>query len=488
MITRRKLIKLAAPALILSSREVKAAFSQLQSNSLPIGYPTSLDVTKTFLKDQNGNPISAIGDDASDLWVMLSASQIEQYLVAKRQSGVNIIWVTAVDNLVQSNPEANIEGDFPFSSAKSFTGMASQTAYWNKVKFIGQRCLVNQITMLFMPVFIGLSPTQGYFSSFYNLSSSTIQNYAAFLVSLLGSLPNIIWLLGGDSDPANTTAYGAINTLAVAIKALDSHLMTMEATRFNQSGSLVANGGMSSVDGLTIALGSVPSWLDINWIYNTYATTLSGAQRCYPQGYPCIGGEFGYELETSNGVTMTSMLVRVQGWFSILGGGILGSVNGNGAIWSFNASNGSPCCTSGTPSWQSQLQSVGYLSWQLLWRLLKSRSWYKLVPDIAGSVMTANTGGALTAVCGRTSDAISIICYSQVSQTLSIDMSKITDAGSQVKCWWYDVTSGNFILIGIFANSGIRQFITPGLNNSGDADWTLILDSNAAALPAPGQI
>lgn len=484
MLSRRKFVKLAAPALVtlpFHSRRVRAAFSAAQSsNHVPGRYPCTLDPTKTYLEDQFGDPCLAIGDDASDAWVMLSAAQIDQYLQTRRQMGYNIVWITAVDNLVQSNPEANAEGNFPFSSAKSFTGF--QTPYWNKVDYAMQRALYWGLTVLFMPVFNGTSAADGYWTSFYNLPTATIQAYAAFLVNLLGKYPNLIWLLGGDSDPVNSALATALNTLAVAIKAIDGHLMTMEAARHIQGGSLAPNGGLSSADFHIAAYGSVQSWLDLNWIYQSFTTTLSGAQRCFQQnGLPGIYGEGGYELETSETTFMTGALTRAQAWFSTLGGGTLGSVGGNGAVWSFNAPNGSPCCTSGTPTWQSQLSSVGAVAQQLMANALRSREFWKLAPDKSGVVMTSNTGGAGTAACARASDGRAILTYAS-QQTLTFDMSKITDAGSQVLARWYDPATGAVRAAGLFPNSGSQTFTVP----SDLSDAVLDLVSPAAGFRPPG--
>lgn len=492
MLSRRKFIKLAAPALILPSvpRIARAGFSIAQtSNQVPGSYPVGLDATKTFFVDQFGAPCLAIGDDASDLWEMVTSAQIDQYMIARRQLGYNLLWVTCVDNLVQSNPEANLAGNFPFSSAKSFTGMSGQMAYWNLLAYAFQSAAKQGISLALMPAFIGLSPTQGYYSSYYGLSSATRQAYLSFLVGLIGNFKNRMWLLGGDADPNNAASYAAMTADGAYLKSIDPNtIITFEACRFLENTNPVPGGGYSSADAAAIAFGSTPSWLDLNWIYKTQATVLAGAQAGYPQGLPCIGGEFGYALETSAGVTMTSVLVRGQGYLSILGGCTTGTIGGNGAIWSFNAPNGSPCCTSGTPSWQSQLTSTasGSGSYQLMSNLFRSRSWQKLVPDRTNVVMTSSTGAAGTVDCARTSDGLSIIAYAQAQMSMTFDMSKITDAGNQAIARWFDPTTGAVRNAGTFTNSGSQIFPTPGVNGAGDPDWVLVIDSVAANFRPPG--
>lgn len=483
MLSRRKFIKLAAPALILPSRKTRAAFSSIQSSAAPNGrYPVALDATKTFLVDQFGAPCFAVGGAPQTAVEMLSAAQIEQFLSNRAQMGYNLQWMICVDNADQTSPEANLAGSSPFSSAASFTNF--QAPYWNFVDYFMQRALYWGQTILFMPEFVGLSlpPGGGYNSLFWSLPTATIQAYASFLVNRYGSYPNLIWLLGGDADPNVAAAYAALDTLATAIKASDSHLMTMEASRVLAAGGNAPNGGYSSVDAHTIAYGAVKSWLDINWVYQTQPTVLSGAQRCYAQGKPCLLGEDWYELSHS----MTSAQIRGEGYFSVTGGCTTGKVFSNGAIWSFNSVKGDPCCTSGSPTWQSQLSSPGSVGQQLMGNLFRSRAWQKLVPDTTNVVMTSNTGGAGTASAARTSDGQSVIAYLSSTQSATFDMSKITDAGSQAIARWFDPTNGAVRNAGTFANSGSQTFTAPGNNGNADTDWVLILDSVAANLRPPG--
>lgn len=445
------------------------------------GFPVALDPTKTFLVDQSANPCFALGDDAFGLVTTLTAAQIELYLSDRASRGINILWWAPVDNIYSPSPPANANGDSPFSGG-NFVGMSSQTAYWNFVDYVMQRCLAYGITVAFNPAFIGLnSGVDGWGSAFWGASSTVLQGYASFLGARYGGYPNIIWLPGGDADPNVSGCYAGINTFAVALKAADTgkHLMMIEAARFSDVIGAAPNGGYSSVDALTLALGSVPSWLDINWVYQTQSTVLSGAQRCYSQGYPCFLGEAWYELENST----TSLSLRGEDYFSILGGCTLGYMFGNGAIWPFNSPNSQTPITT-TPTWQSQLSSQGSTDFQRMGALFRSREWQKLVPDISNVVMTS--GSSNGSACGRTSDGQSIIVYIPSSQTITINMAKITDSGSQANCNWYDPTNGAVTNIGTFANSGSKNFTTPGNNNLGAADWVLVIDSHAAGLRTPG--
>ncbi len=450
----------------------------------PLQFPIALNSDRTAFVDQYGQPCFACGDAPQYLIQQLSKPDIETYLSDRAVRGINVLWMVAADKIYQSNPPNNLAGDSPFSGA-DFTNF--NESYWVYVDYVMQRCLAYGMTVLLMPLFVGLKGTQGYLTSLQDCSDGVIQGYGTFLGNRYKGFPNLIWLIGGDADPNDAAVYAKLDKLATAIKAADPlHLMTMEANYVLETGTRTPNGGYSSVDAHRIAYGSVRSWLDFNWIYQPLESVLSGAQRCYSQGLPCLLGEDWYELEHST----TAAQLRTEGYGAVLGGCTLGRLFGNGAIWSFNSANAGNGINAGPPIWQSQLNSAGSVGQQLLGKLFRSRSFHLLAPDISNAVMTAGAAGG--SICARTSDGETIIAYLPSSQTfwdklisrnrtVTIDMSRITDAANLANCNWYNPGTGAVTTIGNFTNSGLRRFTSP---DSGD--WVLVIDSAAANLGAPG--
>ena len=436
-------------------------------------FPIALNSTRTAFVDQFGRPCFACGEDAAYLNEQLFKSDIEVYLSDRAARGFNMIWLIPVDKVYQNNPPNDAYGNAPFAGA-DFTNF--NEAYWNYVDHVMRRCLAYGITVLLMPLFVGLSDSKGFLKSLKGSSDAVIQDYGTFLANRYKSFPNLIWLLGGDADPYDSAAYRKLDKLAMAIKAVDpTRLMTMEAARFRESGINAPNGGYSSVDAHLIAYGSVKSWLDFNWVYQTGPTVTSGAQRCYMQGLPCLLGEDWYEREHSE----TAQGLRQEGYGAILCGCTLGRLSGNQQIWSFNSPNAGVGTTN--PSWQSQLGSPGSVGQQLLGKLFRSRSFHLLVPDISNVVM--KVGSSSGSVCARTSDGQTIIVYLPSSQTVTIDMSKITDAGRMANCNWYNPTTGASAAIGNFVNSGDRNFISPDLN-----DWVLVINFSRRTIQGAGHM
>src|ERR1700678_1957714 len=275
------------------------------------GYPVGLNAAKTCFVDQNGNPCFALGDDAFGLVTTLTSAQVDQYLSDRASKGINIIWWAPVDNTYSPSPPTDANGDSPFSGG-DFLGMSSQTAYWNFVDYVMQRCLVWGITVAFNPMFVGLNGTSGYLNSVQAASTATLQGYAQFIAARYGTYQNLIWLIGGDCDPNISGLYSQINIFATALKSADpgNHLFMLEACRNSNIIGTVPNGGYSSVDALVLALGSVPSWLSVNWVYPLGPDVLASSQRCYTQGYPTFLGEAWYELEHTP--TTTPLFMRGQ--------------------------------------------------------------------------------------------------------------------------------------------------------------------------------
>ena len=70
-----------------------------------------------------------------------------------------------------------------------------------------------------------------------------------------------------------------------------------------------------------------------------------------------------------------------------------------------------------------------------------------------------------------------MLCYTPVAHTLTVDMTKMN---ASTTARWFDPVNGTYTDISgsPFANSGTRNFTTPGANSAGDGDWVLALESH----------
>jgi Protein of unknown function (DUF4038)/Putative collagen-binding domain of a collagenase/Putative Ig domain/Immunoglobulin I-set domain len=432
---------------------------------------------KYLVNTITGKPVFVVGDDAFDLAVMLDSSDVSTYLNDRASRGFNAIWVGAVDGPAgdgySANPPKNFYGYAPFDGA-DFTN--EDANYWSNVDSVVSEAQSVGITVFLNPFFPGNGSEAGYVNSALNASDATMSAYGTFLGQRYSGYTNIVWLLGGDSLPSTSGLYKKLNDVGAAIAAADpNHLITLEACE-----QCVTN-GYNSVQAYQAQSLAVPSWLTINWAYPQLTTTIAAAQNAYNQSpflAPLCGENF-YELENS----LTELNVRYEQYSEILSGCYVGRIFGNGAIWSFNSPNGGSCCTSGSPSWQSQLGSAGSLSQEYQGRLFSSREHWLLVPDINHTVVTAGYGSGLTTTtAARTSDGQTIIAYipNGNATAITVAMNQITSSSSTVQAWWFNPSSGVATNAGTFSNSGSRSFTAPS-----SSDWVLVLDDASVNLPTP---
>jgi hypothetical protein len=452
------------------------------AETVPSRQLMTLDPTRKFLINSITNkPVFITGDDAWSLEVQLSDVDAQYYLADRQARGFNAIWVGLADNTYSNHPPKDFYGNVPFNGA-DFSD--ENPAYWKRVDQTLSWAAARGITVLASPAFVGYGCKNGYCESYRNSSISVLSAYGKFLGNRYKGFSNIIWLIGGDADPADRDVQAKLYALAKGIKSADDvHLMTTENYR-----------GSSSED-----VWSGSPWLDLDALYLKPLDIPAKANADYQAGnYPVFMMEDWYEGDHS----MTELDVRKEGYWAVLSGCTLGRVFGNSRIWNFNWPE--------APSdpWKGQLGSVGSVGQSILGKLFRSREHWLLVSDVHHTVMTAGydsrpsldlakehlrsvvyqlpfrTGSNLS-VAARTSDGKTIIAYipNGNGATVTVDMSKITDAASQTKCWWFNPRDGSNILIGNLAANRAHEFTPPDAD-----DWVLVIDSAAANLPPPGSM
>lgn len=401
-------------------------------------------------------PVFITGEDAFSLQSQLSDDDIQFYLNDRASRGFNAIWVALADNYYSNNPPRDFYGNAPFNGA-DFTN--ENSAYWSRVDQTLNWAAARGITVLANPAFVGYACVGGYCESYRRTSASVISAYGKFLGSRYRNYSNVIWLIGGDADPRDTNTQSKLVALASGIRSADTvHLITTESYR-----------GYSSED-----VWSGAHWLDLDALYELPTSIPSRANADYKAGaYPVFMLEDWYEGDHS----MTELAIREEGYWAVLEGATVGRVFGNHAIWNFSW----PGITK--DPWKDELGAAGSQGQVWLGKLFRSREHWKLVPDINHQVMTAGygAGGALS-VAARTSDGQTIIAYvpNGNATTVTIDMTKITDAKSRANCWWFDPRSGSTKPAGAFKTEGSRRFTPPDSD-----DWVLVIDAVQANLGPP---
>jgi len=415
-----------------------------------------------FLINTTSNkPVFITGEDAYSMEIQLPDSDVETYLADRASRGFNLIWVSLIDNIYGAHAPADFYGDSPFTGAAFST---PNETYFAHMDYLFQRAAAYGITVLLTPVYLGYGcdGTQGWCLAVQAASEATMTGWGAYVGNRYKNFNNIIYMIGGDTDPGQTSGVKAkMNDVATAITAADpNHLITAHNMR-GESAQDVWNGY---------------PWLTLNDIYEQPANISSRTQVNYQRvgALPQFLVEDWYEGEHS----MTESGVREEGYWAVLSGCTLGRLFGNYAIWDFSL----PSIT--TDPWKAQLNSQGSVGQSWLGKFFRSREHWKLMPDFDHLVATAGYGsGSSLTITAITSDGQTIISYipNGNSTTLTVNMSQVVSTSKTIRGWWFNPSSGATTDIGIFTNTGTHNFTPPDSN-----DWVLVLDDDAANLEAPG--
>lgn len=417
----------------------------------------TLNRTGKYLVNQvTGKPTFITGDAPQTIFVEVSDADVELYLKDRASRKFNALWVLPVDKADQTNAPKNFYGQTPFDGP-DFTH--EDAAYWAHVDHVLERIKAYSMVAVIDPGFVGVNSSAGYYASYLTTSDEVMRAYGAWIGKRYRDYPNIIWSLGGDACMKESVIYRKLNDVAQGILSVDpNHLLTLEACR-QQS---------------TMDAWSQSTPMNLNWVYPTYTTSQA---RCAhdasrSDALPALVGEDWYEGEHE----MNPLRIREEAYWAALSGCTLGRLFGNNAIWSM----GGPQDKMGQ-TWKSQLASAGSVSEQWQGALMRSREFWKLVPDASNSVLTGGIGtGTSISVAACTSEGQSCLVYDPVGNAQNPQVA-LSHFPGVVHAWWFNPSNGTATDFGKFPNHGTKTFSPP--NRS---DWVLVLDLDSARLPMPG--
>ena len=419
-------------------------------------YPLKAIPGNRYLTDMNGYPFFWSGDAAWSLIAQLSSGDAGLYLENRQEKGFTVIMVSLIEHKFSSNPPANYYGELPFHG-KAFT--SPNEKYFAHADSVIESASRHNIAVLLAPLYLGYDcRDEGWCAEVRNGTESYLYSWGKYVGERYKKFNNIIWLIGGDTDPS--AVKDKVLAMVKGIREKDSiHLFSAH----NQPESMAVTAWPSE------------HWLSVNNVYSYDSAVYinyRNAYTCKPV-MPYFQIESAYENEHNS----TPMELRSYAYWAVLSGA-MGHVFGNCPIWHFGAA---PKWCSNT-DWKSEMNNPGSVSMDFVQRLFRSRSWQTLIPDFENRLITAGYGkwGTKDHVSvALTSDANTLIAYMPSKRSITVDMSRIH--GSKAKCWWYNPSDGRATEIGNYSTSGQATF-TP----DSDGDWVLVIDNVSSNLPAPG--
>ncbi len=421
-------------------------------------FPLSVDSTGRHLVDRNGRPFLLVGDAPWSLVAQLSSEEVDRYLASRQQLGFDLVMVNLLEHYFATNAPSNIYDEPPFTG-EPFT--TPNEAYFARVDQAVRSAAERGIVVLLDPLYLGYKcGREGWCAEVRQASDTQLAWWGRYVGNRYKDFDNIMWLVGGDTDPSPVR--DKVRRFAEAVHAADPrHLITAHNARGQ----------------MAVTPWPDEPWLTVNDIYehtdSVYSSALAAYHIAPPMPY------FLVEADYENAGQTTARTLRSQSYTTVLSGGF-GHILGNCPIWGFDAPTmPTDCRASG---WESQLLSPGALNMLYFERLFTSRHWDLLVPDEDHHAISSGYGTAGQpdfVPAAYASDGSSIIAYLPSARQVTVDGTVLSGSGMNV--WWYDPANG------VASSGGALPTTSPQrLEPPGPGDWVLVVDSPNFTFTAPG--
>jgi hypothetical protein len=461
---------LVVAALVMTSACVASDFGAPSPTSEPAtavsvavpAYPLKVSLNQRFLVDQNDQPVFWSGDTAWSLIAQGTREEVDEYLNDRQRKGFNVILVNLIEAKFGTNAPSNIYGDAPFVQQPFAT---PNEAYFAQADYVIRGAAQRGIAVLLDPLYLGYNcGDEGWCEEVRAASTDVLQSWGKYVGSRYESFDNIVWLIGGDVDPAAAGVQDQVSAFVTGLVGADTcHLITAHNVP-----------GMMAVAPWTGA-----DWLTVNNTYTALASTYQSGQTAY--AYSPTKPFFHIEGYYENEHGITDQQLRAQAYWTLLSGGF-GYLFGNCPIWHFGSA---PGWCGKKVDWKGQLNRSGSIGSVHVAGLFRAHAWEKLVPDWDHSVVTVGYGawGELNYVtAARASDGSLVMAYLPSVRAITVDLARLSGT---VTGRWYDPTNGAYRDIpgSPFENTGSQVFKPAGRNSSGAGDWVLVLEVGQTPLP-----
>lgn len=434
--------------------------------------PKGLRVAEShrYLEYRDGTPFFYLGDTAWELFHRLNREEADRYLANRAAKGFTVIQAVVLAEL-NGLDDPNPYGHRPLIDKDP---AQPNEAYFQHVDYV-----VNRAREL--GLFIGMLPTWGKYwktgSSIFTPENA--KTYGLFLGRRYKGQP-ILWILGGDHNPADARERAIVEALARGLKEGDggSHLIT-----YHPRGP-----------GLSSDYFHEAEWLDFNMYQSSHGARDHDnglfAERDYPliPAKPTLDGEPRYEdipvgfynANADPDLRFDDYDVRQAAYWSLLAGAC-GHTYGNNNVWQMWQPGRKPIIWASTP-WYEVLDRPGASQMTYVRKLFESRPFRKLVPDQSIVLDGPSYGGAKIRAA-RAFDGSFAFVYSPRGEPFTVRMDAIH--APRISQTWFDPREGTAMPLHTTDTSGIQTFVPPSSGRG--HDWLLVLDDATAGFPSPGQ-
>jgi hypothetical protein len=443
-----------------------------------------------FLVTVDGKPFFWLGDTAWELFHRLNREEADRYLQNRANKKFTVIQAVALAELDGLN-DPNSYGHRPLINndpTKPDVKEGANNDYWDHVDYIVKKA--NSLGL-----YIGFLPTWG---DKYNkkwgvgpeiFTPNNAEVYGEWLGKRYKDATNIVWILGGDR-PLENDAHKEVNrALARGLRKGDggAHLLTFHPTGGNSSSEHLHN----------------DDWLSFNMRQNGHVAEFTGrydktrVDYDRPPTKPVLDGEPIYEDHPISfkakelGHSVATDVRRPLYWDLFTGA--FGHTYGHHSVWQMWQPGRKPI-NNPLMSWAEALDQPGAAQMQHGRRLIESRPFLTRIPDDSllvthkpndVDIPTAMPGaGTKRFVATRDSEGSYAMIYAPTGRKFKVNLTKLS--GEKLRGWWFNPRDGKATLIGEWAKTNEREFITPTPGE--DLDWVLVIDDVSKKFPLPGAV
>ncbi|NOT60719.1 MAG: DUF4038 domain-containing protein, partial [Acidobacteria bacterium] len=418
-----------------------------------------------FIVTTDGKPFFYLGDTAWELFHRTTRAEAEMYLKNRAAKGFTVIQAVALAELDGLN-DPTPQGFRPLLNndpTKPDMKDGANNDYWDHVDFIVKRAAE-------LGMYIGFLPTwgdkwnrgRGAGPEVFNPQNAAV--YGEWLGKRYKDATNIIWILGGDRALETDTHKEVIRAMAQGLRKGDggTHLQTLHPRGGEGSSAHFHN----------------DDWLDFNMRQNGHVTEFNGRYDKTREDYdrtpikPVLDGEPIYEDHPvsfnakERGHSVATDVRRPLYWDLFTGA--CGHTYGHHSVWQMWKPGRNPI-NAPLMSWAEALDQPGAAQMQHGRRLIESRPFVTRVPDDslivthkpdAVEIPTAMPGAGLKRfVATRDSEGSYAMVYAPTGRKFKVNLAKLS--GAKVRGWWFNPRDGKAMLIGEWAKTDAREFITP---------------------------
>lgn len=425
------------------------------------GHQLRVSENGRYLSYQNGAPFFWLGDTAWELFHRLDRKQSEEYLKNRAEKGFTVIQAVVLAEL-NGLHTPNAYGDTPLIGDDP---TRPNEAYFGHVDFVVRKAAR-------LGLFIGMLPTWGdkvvkqwgVGPEIFNPENAYA--YGKYLGARYRNDP-IIWILGGDRNPANDTHLAIWDAMAKGIQ---------EGSGGKQLITYHPMGGSNSATWFHDR-----DWLSLNTFQSGHGKKDAPNYRTLIHNYrlepakPSLDAEPNYEDHPINWKPeelgwFDAFDSRRAGYWSMLSGAC-GHTYGNHNIWQMLDPRREPVSSART-SWQAAMDHPGAFQAGYMRRLFESLPWQRLVSD-QSLIKNPNPEGPQYQVAAADPEGNLIVAYTPYGKKLRIDLSRLNGAGEK-KAWWFNPRDGVFWPVKSFDPSlAIGEFAPPAAGRG--SDWALVL-------------